>query len=1543
MGVSRGSRRKPKTFDDILVEIRARHKEDKKALGTEFEKITKEFLKTDTQYRKRFSKVFLWNDWKYKATVAARGTDIGVDLMAEENDGNWCAIQCKCYRDDGTLDYKTLSTFFSTVQAIAKRHKRKVNTILVFTGDRTTPNADKIIQINHCHVIGQDEFRDSSIIWDNFPKMRAREPKKLRRHQKAAFEDVVERLKSADRGKMIMACGTGKTLTALRVAEKHAGVGKTVLYLVPSISLIHQTMREWSENSLIKHHYAVVCSDKTAGEDEDGDISQLAFPPTTDVTELRESFEKRPDDAMGVVFSTYQSIQVAAKALGNEPYDLVLCDEAHRTAGAEKEQKTDPAQFTLVHDDRYVNAKKRVYMTATPRVYGEALKNKANVSSMDDPDVFGEEFHYYSFGQAVGDGQLSDFKVRVPVILEDDLSRYAAEGVDGMYNEDGTIDERVLLAAVWHGLNHDNTEQRPLLQRVIAFSNKVNASKQFAGAYTGEAPTPEEETYLKKAGENEEDERVLSDRSFHSAVRQFEETSDDRTGNTVSVRHVDGAMRASIRNNKMRWLKDSGTDPRECRILSNARCLSEGVDVPALDAVVFLQPRRSKSDVIQSVGRVMRRADDKEYGYVILPVVIPSGMTFEQSLHDNRPWRNVWQVLNALRSHDPNFADEINRVGLDRGPGGYSKPEHVEIIYMGGLSRMSNEHEMFGKLVTKMVEKVGDRLYYDDQAKGLGSKARDIRDVLTVVYESGRSRRLVEVVDKLCGGLRGIINPSMETAEAITVLAQHYSLRRIFDALFPREFRSANNVAVALDEAVGGIGMKNELEKFEGFYADVEEKISKLQNDEGKQDYIKKIYGNFLAGFDKKSAEKEGIVYTPDEVIDFIIHSVEHVLRTSFDTGFGCCDVKVFDPFTGTGAFITRLLESGQIRKDRLRYRYNDSIWANEINLLAYYVASVNIESVFARVSGANKHVPFRNINYTDTLNHHPRYRLGKQYRHRQKDLVGRWKSIHDDIKREQWAHIHIIMGNPPYSAGQGNYSNENPNVSYPEIDNRIQQTYLKKIQDISKALKTKVPNVVSIYDSYIRSIRWASDRIGESGVIAFVTNASFLRSEVGAGIRASLVEEFNEIWCFDLRGNALTKGEIRKREGGNVFGLGSKSPIAITILVKNPKKKGCVIRYKDIGDYHTREKKLEMIKDAKSIQGIKDWQIIKPDKYHDWLDQRGGTRFEEYQPIGSNNTKSGKDDSSVFRMYSRGIATSRDEWAYNSSKRELAKNMKLHISYCNDQDWSKPVQDPKKAKFSGELLSAFKRLGKQEFDNNKIRTSLYRPFFKQHMYFDSVFNSAQYRIPKFFPDGDSKNPVICTSYKFREEFSVIMTDVTPDIQVNYNGQVFPMYVNKDINLRERERERTRREPRHHRPLQVYWRAVSPHHRHHPGPRSHPPRAVLPVPLLQGGPSSVRTYWILHYRSTKNTTTTTRSQKRTSSTTSTGCCTTQATRKNSQTHYQRNCQGSLWLRTLKSSAIQDRRWQGCTSTMRPVRDMIWASQSSNPPLSESSHLPERRS
>ena len=1344
-----------KTFDDILDQIR-RESKNKVELGNKFEKITKSFLETDIQYRKRFEKVELWNEWEYND-----GPDTGIDLMATQRDGSWCAIQCKCYKDDGSLDLDSISTFFAKVSSFEKKFEKSIYTILVYTGDYITPHADKVIIDHKCHKIEQENFRDSSIIWDDFPKLIAKKPKLLKQHQINALNDVISGLNTCDRGKMIMACGTGKTLTSLRIAEKYAGNGKTILYLVPSISLIHQTMREWSENALIDHYYSVVCSDKSVGEE--GSITELAFPPTTDVKSLKEQFLKKPINTMNIIFSTYHSIEVVSKAMQGKKFDLVLCDEAHRTTGVE-----DASYFTKIHDEKNISAKKRIYMTATPRVYSEAMKNgKHEVHSMDDPNTYGQELHYYSFSDAVEDKELTDFKVRIPIIPEEDLEQYIHEGIDGE-NDDGTIDERVLLAAIWHGLNYDDKEQTALLQRVIAFTNKIEASKQFSGVYNGRNPTLDEINYNKSIQKDEDEGRIIQNRSFINTVKKYEDNKEKRTGNIVSVRHVDGKMRAHVRNVKMRWLKESDYKLNECRILSNARCLSEGVDVPDLDGVIFLHPRKSKVDVIQSVGRVMRKAEGKKWGYVILPVIIPAGRSVGESLLENKPWRAVWQVLVALRSHNPNFANEINRISLETGDGG-NPPlmKNVEIIWMGSLSTQS-EPESFGKVVTKMVEKVGERTYFEDRAEKLGEKAHDIQGIIQIAYDSKNSK-IIKTVSDLCNVLRSIVNDTVNEKATIQVMAQHHTLSQIFQVLFEKEFKSDNPIANVLNDAIENIGLKNELEKFNEFYEEVKKEAETFKTIGGKQAYIKRIYGNFLKGFDKKNQQAHGVVYTPDELINFIIYSVEDILKTEFNTRFNRSNVKVFDPFTGTGAFITKLLESRLIQSNRLENKFKQDLYVNEILLLSYYVAAVNIESVFKQICPSKPQITFSNINYTDTFTHNPRYRLDKQYRQETIKFGSNIKKIHDKIKKSKWSHIHVIMSNPPYSAKQANFNDQNPNIKYIDLDDRIKKTYERRVK-----AKLGGAGKSSLRDSYIRAFRWASDRIGNSGIIAFVTNASFIRSNIAGGIRACFGEEFTDIWCFDLRGNQNTQGEMSRREGGKIFGSKSKAPVAITILIKNPNKKKHEIHYKDIGDNLSRDQKLDIIVKAKSIKGISDWKSITLDKHQDWIDKRRND-LSDYYPIGSNAVKSGNSDYAIFKLFSNGVKTHRDAWIYNSSKEELSKNMKKHIDYCNDQDLSNPIIDPKQGKWDKDFSKRLKN-NTPKFEEDKIRSSLYRPFFKQYTYFDKTFHGGGHIMQDFFPKNYSKNLTICVPYRSNKQFSVFITDITPDLQIVSNGQYFPFY-----------------------------------------------------------------------------------------------------------------------------------------------------------------------
>ena len=1321
-----------------------------------------DFFRTDRHYRNRFVKVHRWGSWPGNDGKA----DTGVDLVAEEADGTRCAIQCKCYDEKSNLDMKKVSNFIATAKAYGLE-----NLILVYTGEYIGRNAMNLLSKSRCHIMTAAHLRAGSVDWTEFPRLAQKKPKTLYPYQQEAFDDVIKGFSKHDRGKLIMACGTGKTLVALRIAERLVGKGGTVMYLVPSISLILQSMREWSDNAAIKHRYIAVCSDSSAGGEE-GSITELECPATTNEQDLKHAGRIGVANAMTVVFSTYNSVKVAAKSMEGK-FDMILCDEAHRTA-----TKESGTHYTFVHKDTNVRAKKRLYMTATPKIYGEAAKGAARerlakkkeakdgelddtaLYSMDDKegeDTYGPEFHKLGFVDAVHKHRaLADFRVIIPMVSPE----YVDEKFQQSVARDGAmpLDERTLLAAVWHGLQYPDGADEPkrLLQKVIAFTNRIDRSEMFAGIIPNAKNV---------------------DVSFVRLVRELGEIKQDLE-HSVAVRHIDGKKNALRRREEMRWLKESGSEPNTCRILSNARCLSEGVDVPALDGVVFLNPRESIVDIVQSVGRVMRKAKGKDFGYVVLPVAIPAGVDTDKALSSHPAYRTVWQVLNALRSHDESLIREISSLTLDRnvdGKTGGTITPRISVSILGPKhDNVDYKIALFDKVRSMVVRKVGDMHYYNVYGRKIGKAAETVELRIRGMLEASQGRR--DDLDEFHADLRSTINDSVTRDEAIRVIAQHVVLSRVFDELFRGKFTSHNPISMVLSDMAASFGLDEELEELEGFYTSVKDEVRAIDMavtidaSMARQNFIKTIYGNFFKSTTQKETEKYGVVFTPVEVVDFVIHSVQDVLQKRFGMGFGDTPVKVLEPFAGTGTFITRLLTSGLL-EGNMYQKYRNDLLANEMILLAYYIATVNIETTYSSLN-RRRYVPFENMSYTDTLRQDPRHHCGGRHAQEQATLEGRFKEMNRRVRRQKSTHVNVIMGNPPYSAWQGSYGDENPNAKYPQLDQRISDTY---------ARRTKAHNKNSLYDSYIRSLRWASDRIGASGVVAFVTNGSFVHSEVGSGIRACLAEEFDEVWCLDLRGNQRTQGETSRKEGGKIFGSGSRAPVAVVVLVKAPPgsdpKKPATIRYMDIGDYLTREEKLEAVKKFGSIKGVKGWEAIVPDRHNDWLGKRDD-RFEDYLPMGSKESKAGHGNA-VFRIYSRGIASNRDAWAYNSSPTLLAKNMKLHIDHCSNQDLTNPDMDPKMAQWSEDLKGKLKK-SKPPFTTSNIRECLYRPFFKQYLYFDLIYNGAVYKIPTIFPHKDSNNLVICVPYKFTGEFSTFITNVTPDLHIIHANQCFSLhtYVN---------------------------------------------------------------------------------------------------------------------------------------------------------------------
>lgn len=1422
--------------------------------GTSFENLMVQYFLNEPKYAEIYTDVLSYSDWVEKYGEKLNITDkrdYGIDLVAVTIEGDFHPIQCKNYNST-KIEKKHLDSFLGGSGKAYFSYR-----YIVASTDNWTDNAKSSLVDAHPPVatISLLDLEGSLIDWSQFdfdPNVKPvfRDKKQLRQHQRPALNAVKHALTTADRGKLIMACGTGKTFTSLRIAEELAGRGKNVLFLVPSLALLSQTLDEWTQDTMIGIRSFAVCSDSDVGKKKDDDnivvgISDLKFPATTNPQSLVRAFKARdlfkPNEAnedMNVVFSTYHSIDVIAEAqkAGFPEFDLIICDEAHRTTGATFEGE-DESKFVRIHNNDYVQGKKRLYMTATPRIYGDTAKETEGVTlcSMDDKSLYGEDLYVITFSQAVKMGILCDYKVIVLAVEESHINRRLQELLKDE-NNSLKVDDAAKIVGCWKALakqglyNPDGTVAKPM-ERAVAFCQVIEkeykgkkhkvSSKQITEMFSAvvEAYQQAEMDHLYKT---EEDPYI-----------------DPSLKLSCQVKHVDGGMNATEKKEKITWLKEQAPE-NTCRILSNVRCLSEGVDVPSLDAVLFLTPRNSQVDVVQSVGRVMRKAPNKELGYVILPVVIPAGVEPEQALNNNEAYRVVWQVLNALRAHDDRFDAMINKLefngkdvsrmevvaiadkvvkkakkakpqptdgnetsdqsGLSEGKkrkakaqarGGSSigqaaspTPQQTEMEFEVG--------EIERALYAKIVKKCGNRHHWEDWASDVAKIAKTHIDRIQAILENPTNTNEIAAFNEFAHELRDDLNNSVSDAEIIEMLAQHLITKPVFDALFKdHSFAEHNPMSLAMQKVLDALNehhLEKEADTLNSFYESVRMRAEGINTAEGKQSIILTLYDSFFKNAFPRMTEKLGIVYTPIEVVDFIIHSVNDVLKSEFGKTFADDNVHVLDPFTGTGTFINRLLQSGLIPADRLTYKYKNEIHANEIVLLAYYIASINIETVYhdqmKTVNPDLEYAPFEGICLTDTFEMYEK-----------DDLVS--KVLVDNSKRrkrQKNLDIRVIIGNPPYSSGQSSENDNNANVKYPFLDNRIEETYAKESTSVLQK---------NLYDSYIRAIRWASDRIKDRGVIGFVTNGGYIDSNSADGLRKCLADEFSSLYFFHLRGNARTSGEQRRKEKDNVFGQGTRTPILIAVLVKNPDaKQHGQIYFHDIGDYLSREEKLEKISDLVSINGITTidgWSKITPDEHNDWLNQRDDS-FNEFIEIGN---KKDKDTFSLFDNFSIGVVTNRDAWIYQYSKNKLNVNVNSLIDFYNSEiNRIQPLiqaqpnieigdlinNDSTKISWTRALKNDLKKSKYLSFDTASIYTSTYRPFTKSWMYFNRRLNEMVYQIPKIFPISDSINLTISlTGTGTPKDFSCIITNTVPDIQLHANGQCFPLYLYEENTVKAKD------------------------------------------------------------------------------------------------------------------------------------------------------------
>ncbi len=1389
--------------------------------GTYFEDLIVTYLRNEATYKDLYSKVWTYAEWAREQGLDAR--DTGIDLVAQTHGTHeFHAIQCKFYAPDYRIQKKDIDSFFT-----ASGKKPFSHRVIVTTTNHWSEHADDALRDQQPPVnkIDLNDLENSQIDWSRYQPHQPAvlKPKKtLRDHQKKALTKVEQGLQTAERGKLIMACGTGKTFTSLKIAESLAGSGKRVLFLVPSLSLLSQTLTEWTQESAIPLHSFAVCSDSDVGNKrkKDDDIVQtfaheLRYPATTNPERLAAEMGKRHDSQhMSVVFSTYHSIEVISKAQqehGLAAFDLIICDEAHRTTGATFEDE-DESSFVKVHDAAFITASKRLYMTATPRIYADSTKVTAerdNVAlySMDNEAWYGKDLYVITFSEAVKQGLLVDYKVLVLSIDEAHISR----SLQNLLKDDDNqlkVDDAAKIVGCWKALAKQGTTQDlgddlAFMRRAVAFCQVIEpaknpkhhkvSSKHIAGIFQEVV-----EAYQDYEREQQAQEGTVAPADTAAVALHCE------------AAHVDGGMNASQKEEKLTWLK-AETEDNTCRILSNVRCLSEGVDVPALDAVLFLTPRNSQVDVVQSVGRVMRLAPGKKRGYIILPVVIPAGVEPHKALEDNKTYKVVWQVLQALRSHDDRFDAMVNKLDLngpdtskmeviaitdkiakkakkpskkDTGKGKFEIGKKPKKPTKGGggdgdtpqMDLTLEIDEIQRAIYAKIVKKVGNRSHWEDWANDIAKIARTHIARIQAILDTPTNTAEIAAFSAFAEELRDDLNNAITDGEIVEMLAQHLITKPVFEALFKDySFAKHNPMSQAMQDVLEKLEahrLDKEADTLQGFYDSVKMRAEGIDNAAGKQKIVVELYDKFFRNAFPRMTERLGIVYTPVEVVDFIIHSVNDVLKSEFGQTLGDENVHIIDPFTGTGTFITRLLQSGLITREQLPYKYQHEIHANEIVLLAYYIAAINIEAVYHDIVGGD-YLPFNGICLTDTFQLHEKA-----------DLVNALLVDNSARRvRQKGLDIRVIIGNPPYSAGQESANDNNANVAYETLDNRIRSTYAAHS---TATLKN------ALYDSYIRAIRWASDRIGNSGVMGFVTNAGFIEANTADGLRKCLAEEFSSIYVFHLRGNQRTSGELSRKEGGKIFGSGSRAPIAITLFVKNPtaSSHGNIYLH-DIGDYLTQAEKLEKISAFASINGIaaaNGWQRITPDAHNDWIGQRDDS-FSGFISLGDKKDKS---EALLFEEYSNGVKTNRDAWCYNSSKEALTKNMSNMIGFYNlelrryisshkENGIYPDIQsfvngDATKISWSDKLFNDMARLNKRVFDNGSVRTSIYRPFNKQRLYFSQNYNDRLGKIPLIFPDESVENRVICvTGRGSTKEFCAFLSSVSPDYELISKGQCFPL------------------------------------------------------------------------------------------------------------------------------------------------------------------------
>ena len=1300
--------------------------------------------------------VWLWSEWPER-TALGYGADIGIDLVAKQTPaygGGLCAIQCKNYAEAHTVPTSGVDSFLAASGA-----EHFSSRILVVTSDLGQAGWTKVEKASpRCEVIGPALLDSWDAPWREFLDrpdefaFATRTRHKPRPDQREALDAVAKGYQEGSRGRLVMPCGTGKSLMAMWAAEENVGADGTVLYLVPSIALMGQTMREWARNRGIGHVYVGVCSDKTTGRrsgdgDAARDLAELSMPVSTDRAGIAQALAQPTGDKMRVVFSTYQSLPALASALPKDfAIDLVVCDEAHRTTGVDRPTDEEVSAFRLIHDDEAVPAQFRLFMTATQRIYTAAAKVRAAVKdtdiySMDDEDAYGPLLYEMSFKDAVDAGLLSDYEVLIVATSQSRLTTGMSDLVAAVNKEGGkrqivSKEDAVKLLGCWDALADPNTtgvsEDRPTgklangngrghLNTAIAFTNTVKLSQAIAGP----------------PGES---------RGLWQEVAAEASTGTDATELLdMSARHVDGSTPAIVRAAQLDRLR-ADPKPGVCQVISNARVLTEGVDVPALDAVVFLQPRKSKIDIVQAVGRVMRTYPGKEIGYIVIPVVVPEGKgVSDAEVLDSSDFGVVWDVVRALRSHDERMDMWVNHIDAARNSRKVTlidRETDQPLADDGAVDQL--RFLLDERIASKMVERCGDRKMWPSwgaRAAGVCIEVRKKVDAHLTDPETA------EAFEELVTALRTAVGDHLTSGQAAEMVAQHVVTIPIFDCLFAdSQFAKDNPASAAMNHLLARFHpardpaslppdgpapamalFEEELRPLTRAYRTMHTVFAGALTPAAKVDVLREIYDGFFKAAMNDVVKRLGIVYTPVEIVDFIIRSADAVCRQEFNVGITDEHVNVLDPFVGTGTFIYRLLTAADsdghhiIRDEDLPRKYYSELFANEVVLLAYYIAAIKIEAGMGERGGfvSKAFKPFPGVTLGDTF-------MGSA------PTAGRLPGMADNTarhSRQSGVPITVITMNPPWSAGQKSAGDDNPNIDYPLIEQRVRDTYGSSQVEVTG----RSGGGTGSGNLYVQAIRWASDRLGHPpedngrprrGVIAMVHPNSLSTGTSFAGMRATLRDEFTSIYVVNLLGDAMTSGDEYRREGDKIFGQGSRNGVQITVLVRNPDRnpdEPAVLRYATVPEFSKLDEKfawLDQLGDVTSDQT----EVVEPNPRHDWIKITDDSDYQQLLPVCAVGPRRNRPNT-IFDAHASGVKTNCDAYVYSFDRRALTarvntlidayEHARHRVSEGTSIDEATVNDELETIKWHPALKQALAQDEEIVFDDSWIRCVLYRPFTK--------------------------------------------------------------------------------------------------------------------------------------------------------------------------------------------------------------------------------------